>query len=247
MKKITEFLERLWIIGRRRPRDLRHVFGVANATAAAIQDPEADVREFAETTIDEIAPGARFTFQIYHGAQASITLLEGGALAALMARVQASRVFEFGTYKGASTTQLAMNLPPEGRVFTLDLPKDLEIGILPVDRPAERMIAAEIGKGALVPEDMRSRITFLQADSAAFDTAPYEASMDLVFVDGAHSYEYVLNDTAKGLKLLRAGGVIAWHDCAPNHPDVVRALRESGLSISLVRGTALAFAFKTET
>jgi predicted O-methyltransferase YrrM len=247
MRQITEFLQRLWSIGRRRPRDLRHVFGIANATAAAIQDPEADVRDFTHTAIEEIAPGARFTFQIYQGAQASITLLEGGALAALMARVQARRVFEFGTYKGVSTAQLALNLPSDGRVFTLDLPEDLEIGALRVDKPAERMIAAEAGKGSLVPEDLQPKVTFLHADSAVFDPTSYEESMDLVFVDGAHSYEYVINDTAKGLKLLRAGGVIAWHDCAPNHPDVVRALRDSGLPINLVRGTALAFAFKPQT
>jgi predicted O-methyltransferase YrrM len=244
MRQITEFLQRLWSIGRRRPRDLRHVFGVANATAAAIEDPEADVRDFTHTTIEEIAPGARFTFQIYHGAQASITLLEGGVLAALMVRVQARRVFEFGTYKGVSTAQLALNLPGEGRVFTLDLPEELESGILRVDKPVERQIAAESGKGALVPEDLRSRITFLQADSAAFDTTPYRESMDLAFVDGAHSYDYVRNDTVKALELLRPGGAIAWHDCAPNHRDVVRALKDSGLPINLVRGTAVAFAFK---
>jgi predicted O-methyltransferase YrrM len=244
MRQITQFLQRLWSIGRQRPRDLRHVFGIANATAAAIQDPEADVRDFTHTAIEEIAPGARFTFQIYHGAQASITLLEGGALVALMARVKARRVFEFGTYKGVSTAQLALNLPDEGRVFTLDLPDELEGGALRVDKPVEIQIAKESGKGSLIPEDLRSKVTFLQADSASFDTAPYRASMDLVFVDGAHSYDYVRNDTAKALELLRPGGVVAWHDCAPNHRDVVRALRDSGLPINLVSATTLAFAFK---
>jgi len=244
MRKITELLQAIWTIGRRRPRDLRHVFGVARVTAAAIQDPVADVRDFPETTLEEIAPGTRLTFQLFNGAEASITLLEAGALAALMARVQAHRVFEFGTYKGVSTAQLALNLPMDGMVFTLDLPEELESGILRVDKPVERQIAAESGKGALVPEDLRSRVTFLQADSATFDTTPYRESMDLAFVDGAHSYDYVRNDTVKALELLRPGGAIAWHDCAPNHRDVVRALKDSGLPIHLVRGTALAFSFK---
>jgi len=244
VRKSTEFLQRLWIIGRRCPRDLRHVFGVANATAAALQDRAADVREFSGVGLEEIASGTRFTFQLFHGAQSSITLLEAGALAALMARAQARRVFEFGTYKGVSTTQLALNLPPGGKVFTLDLPDELKVGALRVDKQVEIQIAAESGKGSLIPEDLRSKVTFLQADSASFDTAPYRASMDLVFVDGAHSYDYVRNDTAKALELLRPGGVIAWHDCAPNHKDVVRALKDSGLPIHLVHGTALAFAFK---
>lgn len=244
MKKLSGFLRRLWVIGRRRPRDLRHILGIANATAAAIEDPAADVRGFTESRLEEIAPGMRFTFQMFDGAQASITLLEGAALAALMARVQARRVFEFGTYKGVSTTQIALNLPADGVVFTLDLPEELEGGALRVDKPVERQIAAESGKGALIPEDLRSKVTFLQADSASFDTAPYRESMDFVFVDGAHSYEYVSNDTRKGLEMLRRGGVIAWHDCAPNHRDVVRFLQQSGLDVQLVHGTALAFAMK---
>jgi len=161
-----------------------------------------------------------------------------------MARAQARRVFEFGTYKGVSTTQIALNLPPDGHVFTLDLPPEKISGALRVEKATERRLAAEPGKGDLVPDELRSKVTFLHADSAAFDPSPYAGSMDLVFVDGAHSYDYVRNDTAKGLSLLREGGLIAWHDCAPNHKDVVRSLKKSKLPITLVRGTALAFAFK---
>ena len=68
--------------------------------------------------------------------------------------------------------------------------------------------------------------------------------MDLVFVDGAHSYDYVKNDTEKGLEMLRPGGVIAWHDCNPRHPDLVRYLRTLNRPLNLVAGTSLAFAFK---
>lgn len=231
-------------MGLRRPADLRHVFGVANATACDIVDPAADVRGFRQVSLEELAPGSRFTFQLFPGAEAAITLQEAAALAALMTRVKARRVFEFGTYKGVSTTQLALNLPAGGELFTLDLPPDQTIGTLRTDNPAEQSIAADPAKGTLIPHELRAKITFLKCDSAHFDVGPYLNSMDLVFVDGAHSYEYVANDTAKGLAMLRFGGAIAWHDCAPNHRDVVRALKDTGLRINLVRGSALAFAFK---
>lgn len=244
MKKIFEFAQCLVGIGLRRPADLRHVFGVANATAAAIKNPAADVRDFPTVHFEDIAESARLTFHLFPGTHASITLAEAGALAALMHRVAARRVFEFGTYQGVSTTQLALNLPPDGMVFTLDLPPALEAGALRVEKLGERVIAAEPLKGGLVPEELRSKVTFLEADSALFDTKPYENSMDLVFVDGAHSIEYVSNDTAKGLSLLRPGGCIAWHDCAPNHREVVAFLKSCGLPVSLVHGTALAFALK---
>jgi predicted O-methyltransferase YrrM len=68
--------------------------------------------------------------------------------------------------------------------------------------------------------------------------------MDLVFVDGAHSYEYVKNDTEKGWEMLRPGGIIAWHDCTPNHPEVVSYLKSYTPIPTLVRGTALAFVIK---
>jgi predicted O-methyltransferase YrrM len=244
MSKPADFLRRLATIGLRRPSDLRHIFGVANATAAAIEDPVADVRDFPLVPIEEIAASARFTFHVFPGTHASITLAEAGALAALMHRVSARRVFEFGTYQGVSTTQIALNLPPDGMVFTLDLPAEVEAGALRVEKAVEREIAAEARKGTLVPDELRGKITFLEADSAKFDTAPYAGTMDLVFVDGAHSREYVRNDTAKALELLRPGGCVAWHDCAPNHPEVVAVLKESGLPVSLVHGTALAFAMK---
>ena len=244
MTKIFEFAQRLVGIGFRCPADLRHVLGVANATAASIESADADVRVFPEVNLDGIVSSGRFTFQLFSGAQASITLLETAALAALISSTGAKRVFEFGTYKGVSTTQLALNLPPDGRVFTLDLPPDLEAGALRVEKPREREIAAEPLKGELLPKELQAKVTFLEADSALFDTAPYESSMDLVFVDGAHSYEYVLNDTAKALELLRPGGCVAWHDCAPNHPEVVAVVKTCGLPVSLVRGTALAFALK---
>ena len=50
------------------------------------------------------------------------------------------------------------------------------------------------------------------SDSAKFDPTPYESKMDLVFVDGAHSADYVRNDSEKGWRMLRPGGVLVWHD-----------------------------------
>ena len=39
--------------------------------------------------------------------------------------------------------------------------------------------------------------------------------IDFVFIDGAHTYDYVLNDSRKAIDLLRGGkGIILWHDYA---------------------------------
>ena len=57
-----------------------------------------------------------------------------------------------------------------------------------------------------------ARIHRLLGDSATFDFSPYARNIDLFFIDGAHTYEYVKNDTLKALECCHPGSVIAWHD-----------------------------------
>ncbi len=243
--KLAQFLGRISKIAVQDPRGARHVFGIANYVAGQICDPKTDIRFASVVDVLSIcSKSSRWHLQTFPGVGASVSPMECNALAALLNLVDAKRVFEFGTYKGVSTTQLAMNIPDGGMVFTLDLPEDDPRYELPIHKDSEREIAMEKKKGILVPADVRSRVTFLRSDSATFDETPFLGSMDLVFVDGAHSYDYVRNDSLKGWNMLRSGGVVAWHDFAPNHPDVVRFVRECGWGPRRITETALAFAIK---
>lgn len=243
--KLFQFSGRLVQVAARNPKDLQHILGVANWAASEIADPNGDTREIPWISVLDICPGTqRWTLQSFPSVGASVSPMECAALAALSRLVGAKRIFEFGTYKGVSTTQLALNLAEGGMVFTLDLPEDHPAYSLPIPKPEEQAIAAEGGKGILIPRDLLDRVTFLSADSAKFDQTPYAESMDLVFVDGAHSYEYVKNDSEKGWEMLRKGGIMAWHDCNAAHPDVVRYLKGTPHQITLVAGTALAYAVK---
>ena len=104
---------------------------------------------------------------------------------------------------------MALNAP-QANVFTLDLADSPQ----PKTTGMDRRIAAEGKKRMLVfaglPEE--SRIRPLYGDSATFDFSPFANSVDLFFIDGAHSYEYVKNDTTQAMKCTRKGGIIAWHD-----------------------------------
>ena len=239
MSKILSFITRITKICIRNPNDVRHIFGMANAAAEQIENPDADVRIFPLIDYSSIAENrCRFSFQMFPGVEASITLIEAAALAALIKKSNAKRIFEFGTYKGVSTTQLALNLPVDGMIFTLDLPEDHPVYL------SYAKLASESGMKILVPEDQAHKVTFLKADSAQFDTTPYRGTMDLVFVDGYHSYEYVKNDTEKALEMLRPGGVIAWHDCETGRPEVVRYLKTLSPLPKLVASTFLAYSIK---
>ncbi len=245
MNKTHSFLYRIAKIAKNNPADLRVVFGTANAVAEAIESPSADTRLFPSIDYADITgASSRFVMQTFPGIGASISMLEGAVLAAFIQKLGAKRIFEFGTYKGVSTTQMALNLPDGGMVYTLDLPEDHPANTLAITKAEEREIATETGKGILIPQELRHKVTFLRSDSATFDTTPYLDSIDLVFVDGAHSYDYVKNDTEKGWEMLRPGGIIAWHDCTPSHPEVVSYLKSRTPIPTLVRGTAMAFVKK---
>lgn len=124
--------------------------------------------------------------------------------------VAARRVFEIGTYNGATAWCLARNLGP-AEVHTLDLPVEseptLELGVsdasnrVPFERRAYEVLPLATGQ-----------VVQHWGDSATFDFAPWRRSIDLVYVDGAHSRQYVRADSATALDLVRDSGAVVWDD-----------------------------------
>ncbi len=57
------------------------------------------------------------------------------------------------------------------------------------------------------------RVCQIFCDSRQWDTSAYpDGFFDSVFIDGGHQADVVINDTRKALPLLRAGGLVVWHD-----------------------------------
>jgi predicted O-methyltransferase YrrM len=133
-------------------------------------------------------------------------------VSAIAKKRRARNVFEFGTYVGRTTYHLTF-ASEEAHVTTLDLP------------PQASESAEELGR-MFRGSEREGRITQILADSSEFDPTPYSESMDFIFIDADHSYEFVKNDTEKALIMLRPGGVIAWHDYAVKSPGVVRYIQE---------------------
>ena len=53
--------------------------------------------------------------------------------------------------------------------------------------------------------------------------------MDLIFVDGGHTYSVVKNDSEKSFEMLNSNGIILWHDYVPGKrsaEDVVKYINE---------------------
>ena len=121
-------------------------------------------------------------------------------------------IFEIGTLRGSSTLHFACN-SPQAQVLTLDLPPD---GVASLSTTAADHWHIDTSLG--IPRTYfdgkpeANRITRLYGDSAQFNFAPWHGNVDLFFIDGAHSYGYVRNDTMKALECCHKGSVIAWHD-----------------------------------
>lgn len=229
-------------------RGLREVSGVALAMTEDLVDPSIDVLPIPSVSLaDMIAEESKMVslkVNAFPQERFSITLAEAMGLAILIQKARAKRIFEFGTHRGVSTTQLAVNLPDDGEIVTLDLPRDDTSTQFAVDCHAEKEVANFPRKGDLIPEELRKKVTFLTKDSALFDPKPYEKSMDFIFIDAAHTLEYVKNDSEKAWVMLRPGGIMAWHDCRAQSPDVVKYIRACSYQPRRIFGTTLAFATK---
>jgi predicted O-methyltransferase YrrM len=220
----------------------------------------AGTRELPQAAIPEVFPG--------RGPQ-RITLasLEDGAWLAPVASYTADvvalcllcrylgprRIFEIGTLNGFMAYHFALNAP-SARIYSLDLPKagsadDASLNITPMDRmhiAAARATTEYCFDGTAEA----GRIECLFGDSATFDYTPFHDDIDLFFIDGAHSYEYVASDTANALRCCRPGGVIAWHDYGRVGVNGVsrrlEELRREGHDIRSVPGSSVAFLRRPE-
>jgi hypothetical protein len=158
------------------------------------------------------------------------------------------RMFEFGTATGRTAYLWARNSAPTARVSTLTLAPD--------QVPSYEREAADSEEGTQTALDesaftrflytgtpVAERVEQLFGDSKHFDESPYAGTCDLIFVDGSHAYSYVKSETEKALRMVRAGGVVLWHDYRGSRgptADVFAFLNELSESLPLVhlRGTS---------
>jgi hypothetical protein len=133
---------------------------------------------------------------------------------ALICRVlQPHTVFEIGTLYGYTALQFALNSPPEATVYTLDLPPEVDFALRTTISDVTTRIAHHNTDRLLFEgHSLESKVKTLQGDSARFDFSPWKENVDLFFIDGSHSYDYVRSDTVRALACCRPGSVIIWHD-----------------------------------
>jgi predicted O-methyltransferase YrrM len=179
----------------------------------------------------------------------NVRISELGVLSALAGDCRdGSNIFEIGTFDGRTTLNLALSAPAQCMIYTLDLPPDLETTF---SLAADVRYVSNLPKPGTRYEAYREaypvkigRIHQLLGDSGTFDYTPYRNSCSLVFVDGAHSYDYAISDTRAAMDMIERGGVVVWHDYGV-WEGVTKALEEleqqEGYGLRSISGTSLVF------
>ena len=132
---------------------------------------------------------------------------------------------------------------PEAIIHTLDLPLDYLERPDPVSLRKDDMHLVrrrQVGH-EFIGQACSLNIIQHWGDSATWDFRQ-AAGATFFFIDGSHTYEYVMNDSEKCFRLCDGLGTFVWHDAG--HPPIVKFLKEwadMGCDIKFVPGTMLAY------
>jgi len=130
---------------------------------------------------------------------------------AAIARVRSpKRIVEFGTAQGKSTYILAANSAPDTEVITVDLDPAYH-----EDYTAKCLRGDDAVGGCYKASPFAERVRQVfrhpyEAMPAAL--ADVAGSVDLVLVDGDHSYDGIRADTETALQIAAPSAVFLWHD-----------------------------------
>ncbi len=203
-----------------------------------------------QISINEIIPKnviASITEKVHVDGNVSESEVE--IIARIVAHIKPKTVFEFGTFDGRTTINIAINAPEDAKIYTLDLPASqidsTKYKLATVGEYSDLNYVRKFESGIRYREkEGAEKIVQLFGDSAKFDYSPYAGIMNLIFVDGSHVKEYTQNDTEAALLMIKLGGVILWHDYASVWPDVTTVLEgyeSKGLNIVHIEGSTLAY------
>jgi hypothetical protein len=159
------------------------------------------------------------------------------------------KVFEIGTFDGCTTTLFILNSPPGAEVITLDLPPANDRGGGTFDGYLEDDVDAvmerQLGSYSRAL-GLEGRYRQILCNSMEFDPEPHRDTVELGFIDGAHTYDFVKGDTEKMAVMVAERGLVFWHDYGGqgSYRPLASYLEALGRRIPVhrIRDTSLAWA-----
>src|SRR6266568_174922 len=207
---------------------------LASSLPVPVVDP-ADMFPKLRNVLVQVSP-------LTEGAYPGDSGVEKVALVSAIAKAHAAaRLLEIGTCSGFMARHLVVNCGPDSKLWTIDLPDaEADATAFPLRKDdRELVLKSAHGRGlagwyaAAAPES--GQIVQILCDSATYSYDDVETPLDFAYIDGAHSYEYVVNDTVNVLRRIRPGGVIIWDDYYHYFPGIVRAIGELHRIVQVAR------------
>lgn len=152
-------------------------------------------------------------------------------LSMLVNKISPLSLLEIGTFNGCSTLIMALNTKDHSQIDTLDLNIASQYSHKN-DEDIKYIECKEKMNKYYENYQERKKIHEHLGDSMDFDFTLFGLK-DFIFIDGAHSYDHVKNDTEKGLSILKDGGICLWHDYDPLCEGVFKYLNELSQDIPL--------------
>ena len=168
---------------------------------------------FASTSLDELI--------------ITMNVRQSAYLFGLIRRMGAKKIIEIGRQRGGSTLLIAVAMRGKGEFWSIDDPSRLDYDIKgsgqKLDRPVEDQVADICGQLGL-------KVCVIAGDSRVVEINTGE--VDLVFIDGDHSYEWAMSDFQRFGMRVRVGGALLLDDAVyddfsePKHTaDVKRVVK----------------------
>ena len=197
--------------------------------AAVLRDPSTMRFRNVERWPDEVRGFEDLAFmfssnQLNHGV-ASLQIDEAALLYRLARDAESGPFVEIGRFKGGSTIVFASALPAGVELWSYDL----HVALRP-DMPGAEL-DAEL-RDALARYGLEQKVHLVVADSHTVEPPP--EPLELLFVDGDHSYEGAKADHERWSAFVRPGGHLLFHDAVDTggygnvYPGVARLVGEIG-------------------
>lgn len=136
----------------------------------------------------------------------------------LVAELKPRRTLEIGTCRGGTLFPICRLSSPEASIISVDMPPGRDgggYGYRWFQVPAFRMFTSSSQKLHLIRGDSHGQKTFARVAEILGGQ-----QLDLLFIDGDHSYSGVKCDFEMYSPLVRRGGIIAFHDIVEHPPEV---------------------------
>ena len=195
--------------------------------AAVLRDPSTMRFRNVERWPDQVRGFEDLSFmfssnQLNHGV-ASLQFDEAALLYSLARDAESGPFAEIGRFKGGSTIVFASALPDGVELWSYDL----HVALRP-DMPGAEL-DAEL-HDALARYGLDGKVHLVVADSRTVD--PPAEPLELLFIDGDHSYEGARADFERWSAFVRPGGHLLFHDAVDTggygnvYPGVARLVAE---------------------